>query len=121
MKKWLITVLALALLLTALGGCAAREETEAQASGGLRIVTTVFPVYDWTKNILGDQAGVHSLQLLLKDGADLAMNRYKTVKKRKKAETEIPETEDTDCSRPSRQNVFRALMMTGPTAACLPV
>ena len=71
MKKLLMTALALALLLTALGGCAASEKTEAQPNGGLKIVTTVFPVFDWTKNVLGDRAQTHSLQLLLKDGVDL--------------------------------------------------
>ena len=71
MKKLLMTALALAMLLTTLGGCAAREETEKPADGGLKIVTTVFPVYDWTKNILGERAEAHSLQLLLKDGTDL--------------------------------------------------
>ncbi len=39
-------------------------------------------------------------ECFLTDGADLAMNRYNTVKKRKKAETEIPETERPDPEKP---------------------
>ena len=72
MKKCFMMGLVLALLLTALSGCgAAKEEMKTNDRDSLKIVTTVFPVYDWTKNLLGDQASAHTLQLLLKDGVDM--------------------------------------------------
>ena len=37
----------------------------------LRIVTTVFPVYDWVRQILGDRLQDTELTLLLKNGVDL--------------------------------------------------
>ena len=37
----------------------------------LKIVTTIFPEYDWVKNILGENADHAELTLLLDDGADL--------------------------------------------------
>ncbi len=36
-----------------------------------RIVATTFPIYDWTRQILGDNAGGAELVLLLRSGADL--------------------------------------------------
>lgn len=37
----------------------------------LQIVTTVFPAYDWTKEILGDRAEDAELTMLLDDGVDV--------------------------------------------------
>lgn len=38
---------------------------------GLKIVCTIFPQYDWTKQILGAQADRMELTLLMKNGSDL--------------------------------------------------
>lgn len=54
----------LCLLLTAAAGCA----PAAPESGKLRVVATVFPLYDWARNIAGDAAEV---TLLAKDGVDM--------------------------------------------------
>lgn len=37
----------------------------------LQIVTTIFPTYDWIRQILGDQASVDQLTMLLDNGVDL--------------------------------------------------
>ena len=39
--------------------------------GKLKIVCTIFPLYDWVKNILGDEAADADLTLLLDSGTDL--------------------------------------------------
>ena len=63
MKKLLLILLCL-LLLLGLGGCGAQPEAE---TGGLSIVTTVFPAYDFARQIAGDRAQV---SLLLPPGAE---------------------------------------------------
>ena len=42
-----------------------------QSDKSLQIVTTVFPAYDWTKEILGDRAEDAELTMLLDDGVDV--------------------------------------------------
>jgi len=62
-------LLALVLALGLLSGCGG---VPAQTDdGALKIVTTVFPVYDWTRQLLGDQAENASLTMLLDTGVDL--------------------------------------------------
>ena len=39
--------------------------------GKLSIVTTIFPEYDWVKNVMGDRAGEADITLLLDNGVDL--------------------------------------------------
>lgn len=63
MKKLLLILLCL-LLLLGLGGCGAQPEAE---TSGLSIVTTVFPAYDFARQIAGDRAQV---SLLLPPGAE---------------------------------------------------
>lgn len=50
----------------------AKTEAQTEASGDeLKIVTTIFPEYDWVKTILGDNADATELTLLLDNGVDL--------------------------------------------------
>ncbi len=50
----------------------AKTEAQTEASGDeLKIVTTIFPEYDWVKTILGDNADAAELTLLLDNGVDL--------------------------------------------------
>ncbi len=73
MKKICIFVLVFVLLL-GLCACGGNETAETStgaddtAAGGLRIVCTIFPIYDWVKNITGSDEG---LTLLLDSGVDL--------------------------------------------------
>lgn len=64
-----IMLLALLLLLAACGPVApANSQAENQ---GPHIVATVFPVYDWLRQIIGDNPGDLQLTLLLADGTDM--------------------------------------------------
>ncbi len=67
MKRILTGVLAALLLLFLLAGCG----TGAAKKDGVQIVTTVFPIYDWTKNILGTHTEDIELTMLLQDGVDM--------------------------------------------------
>ena len=77
MKKIIALVLVLALAVSLLAACGQENtigEANAAASqdnGKLRIVTTIFPEYDWIREILGDQADRADLTMLLDNGVDL--------------------------------------------------
>lgn len=65
---------AAALLSAALlAGCAAAAKTTpaAPAADKLHIVTTIFPVYDWTRQVLGEAEDSVELTLLQGNGTDL--------------------------------------------------
>ena len=70
MKKAIYILLSLALAVGLLTGCSAAS-TPDSGSKKLRIVTTIFPEYDWVREILGDQADHVELTMLLDDGVDL--------------------------------------------------
>ena len=91
MKKLLTIIITTALLTGSLLACTnAKEDTGAQVSDvreatvseaetenkktqekPLQIVTTIFPEYDWVKNILGDKADNAEVTMLLNNGVDL--------------------------------------------------
>ena len=69
-KTRLLLLLCLAMLAGVLTGCG--ESTPVQAEGKkLSIITTIFPEYDWVRQILGDRADRVELTLLLSNGVDL--------------------------------------------------
>ncbi|MBQ9331212.1 MAG: zinc ABC transporter substrate-binding protein [Oscillibacter sp.] len=81
-RTFYLQLLCLALLLPACGGRTAPEptvtppeaapsETAAPEGAPLRIVATIFPEYDWVRQILGDRASDAELTLLLDSGTDL--------------------------------------------------
>lgn len=65
MRKRIVSAVLLFLMLTALSGCDKNSETE--DSGGLNIVTTVFPAYDFAREIAGERTAV---MLLVPPGAE---------------------------------------------------
>ena len=67
MKRFFSAALAALMLLGLLAACG---KTPA-GDGGLTIVTTIFPVYDWCREILGEEAGGAELTMLLDTGVDL--------------------------------------------------
>ncbi|MBR4211891.1 MAG: zinc ABC transporter substrate-binding protein [Oscillibacter sp.] len=69
-KKAFCAVLCLLALCCALTACGA-PETPPDAPEKAKIVTTIFPLYDWTRQILGDRADGVELTMLLDNGADL--------------------------------------------------
>ncbi|MBP3737250.1 MAG: zinc ABC transporter substrate-binding protein [Lachnospiraceae bacterium] len=52
-------------------GAAAAPLSEAKEEEKIRIVTSIFPEYDWARNIVGDGADKVDLTLLLDNGVDL--------------------------------------------------
>ena len=73
MKKIITIALGLILILTLFASCGTTENGKEESSsdaenGSLKIVTTIFPIYDWTVNITGDGSGVTYLD---KSGIDL--------------------------------------------------
>ena len=66
----LIAAMALCCL-TACGGNGKATGSDAVQTGKLKIVCTIFPLYDWAKQILGDEAADADLTLLLDSGTDL--------------------------------------------------
>ena len=69
MKKTTAILLTIALMLGILSGCGAPAPS--QQPDRLQIVTTIFPVYDWVRQILGDQADNADITMLLDNGVDL--------------------------------------------------
>lgn len=61
-------ILAAALTLVA---CSAESNEKAPAQKKVSIVATIYPQYDWLKNILGDRLDAVDLKLLIKNGTDL--------------------------------------------------
>lgn len=71
MKKLLSAVLILALGLSLLAGSGTALANESVTAPKLRIVTTIFPIYDWVRNVLGEQAANAEVTMLLDNGVDL--------------------------------------------------
>lgn len=74
-KRILVCIIAALVVLSSLSFCG--RITDDADSGGkssgepLHIITTVFPLYDWTKNILGTDSADVELTLLLDNGVDM--------------------------------------------------
>ena len=83
MKKVISPLLAALMLAGILTGCASQAEmptvtaaptgsqAESAAEEKIRIVTTIFPEYDWVREILGDKADSAEITMLLDNGVDL--------------------------------------------------
>ena len=68
MKKFISAVVAGFLALGSLTAC---NSSGAKGNGKLKIVTTIFPEYDWVMNVLGDKASDADVTMLLDNGVDL--------------------------------------------------
>ena len=69
MKKITALLLALLMLVGVLTGCGKQHDTN--KTDKLSIVTTIFPEYDWVKEVLGDKADNAEITMLLDNGVDL--------------------------------------------------
>lgn len=74
MKKIIsaLVVLSLAIGIFAFSACSGKNDNApAEQNKKLKIVTTIFPEYDWVREILGDKADSAELTMLLDNGVDL--------------------------------------------------
>ena len=69
MKKITALLLALFMLVGALAGCGKQNDTN--QTDKLSIVTTIFPEYDWVREILCEKADNAEITMLLDNGVDL--------------------------------------------------
>lgn len=67
MKKTIAMVISVIMIIGLFASCGATEKTEKKLS----IVTTIFPEYDWVRNILGEKLGEVDVAMLLDSGVDL--------------------------------------------------
>lgn len=70
-KRFAAPIAAAAVILAATGCAAQPANTEQTGDDQLKIVATMFPQYDWVRQILGDKQQDVQLTLLLDDGVDL--------------------------------------------------
>jgi len=68
MKRIFSVFLALSFLVILTAGCSNGSRSD---DGKIKIVCTIFPQYDWTRQIIGDNADNFALTLLLDSGVDL--------------------------------------------------
>lgn len=76
MKKGIALVWSLVLLVGILAGCSNASTPSASSASSenkekLSVVCTIFPEYDWVKQILGDKAENAEITMLLDNGVDL--------------------------------------------------
>jgi len=72
MKKTAIIFIALLIMLTGLTACGGGEKQAAEDNkDSIRVVTTIFPVYDWVRNIAGDNNEDINIEMLIDSGVDL--------------------------------------------------
>lgn len=67
--KQILMLLVLALSLTSCREKTVSQQTASQ-EGKITVLATIFPVYDWAKNLVGESDSV-SVDMLLKDGVDM--------------------------------------------------
>ena len=63
MKRIIPLCLALIMTVGLLAGCGKQNEPAASDETRLRVVTTIFPEYDWVREILGDTAASDETRL----------------------------------------------------------
>lgn len=70
MKKTFYFLILILLITGCLSACSSAGQPAAD-TGRIRIVTTIFPEYDWVMNILGDNPAKADVTMLLDTGVDL--------------------------------------------------
>lgn len=68
MKKILFI---LSIFILTLAGCGKTEKAPVTSEDSLSVVAAIFPAYDWTRNVLGENPADMKLTLLLDNGVDL--------------------------------------------------
>lgn len=74
-KKLSVIAICMTLVICLFAGCGAKGDKSAEKkdadSKKLKVVTTIFPAYDWTKNVMGKRAEDADITMLLDNGVDL--------------------------------------------------
>lgn len=70
LKKTVTAILTI-LIVFCVSACTTAPAEGDPASGKLKIVTTIFPEYDWVKTVMGDKVEEADITLLLDNGVDL--------------------------------------------------
>ena len=73
MKRYISIILAAALSICGLTACGQADSNNntAKEEKQMKVVTTIFPEYDWVREIAGDESGHIDLTMLLDNGVDL--------------------------------------------------
>ena len=77
MKKYISILLAAVMAVCCLSACGQNNSTNTNTQAKdnndkqVKVVTTVFPEYDWVKEIAGDEVSNMDLTMLLDNGVDL--------------------------------------------------
>ncbi|MCR4774747.1 MAG: metal ABC transporter substrate-binding protein [Saccharofermentans sp.] len=71
MKKILAFMLAAFMAVCPVTGCSSAAGKASKDNKKMKIVTTIFPEYDWVMNVLGDKASNADVTMLLDKGVDL--------------------------------------------------
>lgn len=69
MKRILALLISVIITASALAGCGGAA-TPDQATADIKVVTTIFPIYDWVRNVAEDDVDI-KLDMLLDNGVDL--------------------------------------------------
>ena len=89
MKKIITLTLVAVLAVCALSGCGTSKSGEDTKDKKIKIVTTIFPEYDWVMQILGDKADKADVTMLLDKGVDLHSYQPSTADIAKISEADV--------------------------------
>ena len=89
MKKIITLMLVTVLAVCALSGCGTSKSGEDKNDKKIKIVTTIFPEYDWVMQILGDKADKADVTMLLDKGVDLHSYQPSTADIAKISEADV--------------------------------
>lgn len=89
MKKIITLMLVAVLAVCALSGCGTSKSGEDTKDKKIKIVTTIFPEYDWVMQILGDKANKADVTMLLDKGVDLHSYQPSTADIAKISEADV--------------------------------
>ncbi len=71
MNKRFLSIYLGILILFIISGCNSKKQIQQPENNHIKIAAAIFPAYDWTKNILGDNPADAELSLLVDNGVDL--------------------------------------------------
>lgn len=89
MKKIITLMLVAVLAVCTLSGCGTSKSGEDTKDKKIKIVTTIFPEYDWVMQILGDKADKADVTMLLDKGVDLHSYQPSTADIAKISEADV--------------------------------